>query len=79
MVRPVTNEKDLAALTGRASDPLRPEFRAQMDALRRRVYAALRPKSMYGQPLTGAALGALAAAYVGALNAGGTPTISSAT
>ena len=78
LVRPMTNEKDLAALGTLPPESLRPEFRAQIEALRRRVFSSLRPKQLYGEALTGGALAALAEAYVNAINAGGTPTISTA-
>ena len=79
MVRPVSDERSLAALSGVPWDGLRPEFRAQIEAMRKRVFAAAtRPKALYGKPLNGAMLASLADAYVAALNSGGTPTISSA-
>jgi len=78
MVRPVSDEKQLMNLSSLPVDTLRPEFRAQIDALRKRILGTVRPKTLYGKALNGAMLASLAAAYVGALNAGGTPTISAA-
>jgi hypothetical protein len=46
--------------------------------MRKRVLTTARPKTLYGKPLNGAMLGSLAEAYVAAINAGGTPTISTA-
>lgn len=54
LVRPVMDEKQLMALSSLPGDALRPEFRAQIDAMRRRLATALRPKTLYGKPLNGA-------------------------
>jgi hypothetical protein len=94
MVRPVADEKALMGLgqgggggggqggAGGVSAAdmaaLRPEFLTQVDVLRRKIFTAARPKSLYGKPLTGAMLASLAAAYVTALNSNATPTIATA-
>ena len=78
MVRPVSDETALMKLSDLPAESLRPEFRAQVEALRKRVFAGARPKSLYGKPLNGAMLGSLAEAYCAALNSGSTPTISTA-
>ncbi|KAA0151672.1 hypothetical protein FNF29_04358 [Cafeteria roenbergensis] len=78
MVRPVTDEAKLAGLAAEPWDALRPEFRAQVDALRRRVFTGARPKTLFGQPVSGAMLVELAAAYTGAMNENRAPTISTA-
>jgi hypothetical protein len=87
MVRPVADEKALMALgSGAGGDDkmkeleasLRPEFKLQMEALRKKVVTTARPKTLYGKPLTGAMLASLAGAYVQALNSNSTPTISTA-
>lgn len=54
LVRPVMDEKQLMSLSSLPGDALRPEFRAQIDAMRRRLATALRPKTLYGKPLNGA-------------------------
>jgi hypothetical protein len=96
LVRPCTEEAALKALGAvggggaegggvepggaAAASALRPEFRAGVESLRKRL-AALAPhrcKALYGKALTGALLGRLAEAYAEALNAGGAPVIASA-
>eukprot|EP01138_Halocafeteria_seosinensis_P005506 gb/GECG01005628.1/.p1 GENE.gb/GECG01005628.1/~~gb/GECG01005628.1/.p1 ORF type:complete len:782 (+),score=159.58 gb/GECG01005628.1/:1-2346(+) len=78
MVRPVNDEKQLARLADQPDEELRPEFRKQLEALKKRVFNTVRPKTMYGQPLNGAMLANLAQQYVAALNDNKTPTISTA-
>ena len=78
VVRPVSDEAKLMNLSAVPPEQLRPEFRAQIDAMRKRVLTTARPKTVYGKSLNGAMLGALAEAYVTAINTGGTPTISTA-
>jgi hypothetical protein len=89
MVRPVADEKALMGLGAAAAaagagglealeSQLRPEFRSQVEALRRKVVASARPKALYGRALSGAMLASLAGAYVAALNSSATPTIASA-
>lgn len=78
MVRPVTDESKLAMLAAEPWDGLRPEFRSQVDALRRRVFGGARPKTLFGQPLTGSMLVELARAYTEAINENKAPTISTA-
>lgn len=70
MVRPVTDEKQLMNLSSIPAEGLRPEFRAQIDAMKRRIFSTVRPKTLYGKPLNGAMLASLADAYVAALNTG---------
>lgn len=78
MVRPVSDEKQLMNLSQLPAEALRPEFRAQIDTLRRKVFGAVRPKTLYGKPLNGAMLASLAVAYCNALNSNQAPTISTA-
>jgi Guanylate-binding protein, N-terminal domain/Guanylate-binding protein, C-terminal domain len=78
LVRPVSEEEKLAHLAEQPWEELRPEFRSQMEALRRKVLGGARPKTMFGRALTGPMLASLAEAYVTALNSGETPTISTA-
>jgi hypothetical protein len=78
MVRPVSEEAVLSRLAEQPWDALRPEFQAQLEALRRRVFHGARPKMLFGQPLTGAMLADLTIAYVDALNDNKAPTISTA-
>jgi hypothetical protein len=78
MVRPLNDENLLRALIQQPYDSLRPEFRKQMDTLRKKVSATLKPKKMVGKTLSGPMLVALAENYVSAFNSGGTPVISTA-
>jgi hypothetical protein len=81
LVRPAAEESALQNLgTEEGDDAIRPEFKAGVDALRKKILAsaAARPKALYGKVLTGALFASLVEAYVAALNTGGTPVISSA-
>jgi hypothetical protein len=78
MVRPVSDEAQLVDLTRVPRSGLRPEFRNQVDALRKRVWSAAKPKSLYGNDISGPMLAELAEAYVNAFNDSGAPVISSA-
>lgn len=80
LVRPVSDEKALAVLSSTPLEApvIRPEFRAQLENLRKKLLGSPRPKQLYGRPLTGSMLAGLASAYVTALNTTGTPTISTA-
>lgn len=81
LVRPAAEESALQNLgKDEGGDTIRPEFKAGVDALRKKVLAsaAARPKALYGKVLTGALFASLVEAYVAALNTGGTPVISSA-
>lgn len=72
---------DEATLTDLARAPrssLRPEFRTQVDALRKRVWGTAKPKSLYGNEINGPMLAELAEQYVAAFNDNGAPTIASA-
>lgn len=57
---------------------LRPEFRSQIDALRKRVHTAVRPKTVMGRAVNGTMLCDLAHAYCDALNANQAPEIATA-
>lgn len=78
MVRPVADEAALVDLARAPRSSLRPEFRTQVDAVRKRVWASAKPKSLYGNDVTGAMLAELADAYVRAFNDNSAPTISTA-
>lgn len=77
-VRPVADEAQLVDLARAPRSALRPEFRTQVDAIRKRVWAAAKPKSLYGNDITGSMLAELAEAYISAFNDNSAPTISSA-
>lgn len=78
MVRPAADEKALMQLGELGWDALRPEFRSQVEVLRKKIFGSARAKSLYGKPLSGAMLASLATAYVQALNSNAAPTISTA-
>lgn len=77
-VRPVADEAQLAELSSLPRSALRPEFRAQVDAIRKRVWTTAKPKTLYGYDVNGAGLAELVVAYCQAFNEHGTPTIASA-
>ncbi len=78
IVRPVGDEATLRNIDKVSYESLRPEFRAKMDTLVKKVFANMRPKSIDGQPLTGEMFANLLEQYVGAFNGGAVPSISSA-
>ena len=78
LVRPITDEKQLQRMATLDAKDLRSEFRAQMDTLRERVRAQVRPKTVEGVTVTGSAYLSLADAYVRAINGGTVPVIHSA-
>ena len=78
LVRPVTDEKALQRMASLDVKDLRGEFRGQMEALRNRVVEQVRPKTVEGVMVTGAAYLSLANAYVQAINGGTVPVIHSA-
>jgi Guanylate-binding protein, N-terminal domain/Guanylate-binding protein, C-terminal domain len=78
LVRPVVDEKQLSVLSELSEDLLRPEFRAQLDATKKKIFTSVKPKTMFGKPLNGSMLASLAIAYVNAINSGSAPTIATA-
>lgn len=57
---------------------LRPEFLAQVDSLRQRVLANVKPKTIRGHEMTGSEWLTLVELYVEAINEGVVPSIQSA-
>jgi hypothetical protein len=80
MVRPCTNESQLQNLDAMPNKQLRPEFVAQAEELRDKIFAAAvaRPMHVKGYPLTGAMLAMLCESYVAAVNDGRVPDIKDA-
>jgi hypothetical protein len=80
MVRPCTNESQLQNLDAMPNKQLRPEFVAQAEELRDKIFAAAvaRPMHVKGYPLTGAMLAMLCESYVTAVNDGRVPDIKDA-
>lgn len=78
MVRPLNDENLLRELIQQPYDSLRPEFRKQMETLRKNVSTTLKPKKMMSKALSGPMLVALAENYVAAFNSGEAPVISTA-
>lgn len=78
MVRPISDEKKLNRLFDVPWEEIRPQFRKQLEGLRRKVLGGAKPKILFGQALDGPMLASLAEAYVEALNQQGTPVISTA-
>ena len=78
LVRPVNKEEELQRLATIALDAMRPEFQAGMNALKEKIFARVKPKVLFGNPLQGKHLAALTESYVDALNTGSVPTIATA-
>eukprot|EP00826_Nyctotherus_ovalis_P047029 TRINITY_DN5361_c0_g1_i1.p2 TRINITY_DN5361_c0_g1~~TRINITY_DN5361_c0_g1_i1.p2 ORF type:complete len:468 (-),score=136.33 TRINITY_DN5361_c0_g1_i1:233-1636(-) len=78
LVRPLSDEKALREIDKVPYENLRPEFRAKMELLIRKVYSNIRPKVIDGQPLTGEMFATLLEQYVAAFNGGTVPTIETA-
>lgn len=77
IVRPVADEDDLKYVNQQPFESLRPEFRAQVDAFTRKVYASLKPKVLEGVPVSGPMFVSLATEYCKAMNNSAVPTIKS--
>ena len=78
LVRPVEDEKKLQRLAQLTERDLRPEFVAQINRLRQRVYEQAKEKTVEGSPINGPAYLALAHTYLQSMNSGGIPVIHSA-
>jgi hypothetical protein len=78
MVRPTEEEHDLQRLQEMDTDSIRPEFVAQMNELRRKIYLKVKPKEINKQLVTGEMLLELCHAYTEAINKGNVPCIESA-
>jgi len=78
LVRPLTDERALRAIDQVPYEQLRPEFKAQMDALKVKIFKEASVKSINGKPLNGEALCMMIQHYVDALNSNKVPTINSA-
>jgi hypothetical protein len=77
-VRPVADESQLAELPTLPPSALRPEFRKDVDSLRRKILSTVHVKTVFGKEVNGAMLAELAIAYCAALNDNAAPTISTA-
>ncbi|MEW5312047.1 MAG: hypothetical protein WDW38_003708 [Sanguina aurantia] len=78
LVRPLTDENKLAVLDIVPREQLRPEFRQGVDSLLKVIFGKAQPKRFGTQVVTGPVLAGLVEAYVGAINNGAVPTISTA-
>ncbi|TYZ65842.1 hypothetical protein PybrP1_008089 [[Pythium] brassicae (nom. inval.)] len=78
LVRPVTDELALRRAAELPESALRPEFVAQMAAVRARVLAAVAPKQLVGKVIDGAQLAHLARCYTAAMTSGAVPDIRAA-
>lgn len=78
LVRPVSDEDTLRHIQQVPFESLRPQFQEQAEAFVRKVYGSLRPKTVQGSFVSGAALVGLAAEYCSAINSSAVPTIQSA-
>ena len=78
LVRPVSDESQLAHLEAVPPEQLRPEFRQGLSKLMEICFARAQPKRMGRTVLTGPILAGLVTAYVDAINKGAVPTIATA-
>ncbi len=78
MVQPVVDEAKLQKLQQVPDEELKPQFLKALQRLRNMVVEEARPKIMFGQPVSGGMLAALAQQYVDAINDSKAPVISSA-
>ena len=78
MVRPTEDERDLQKLQEMQNERMRPEFLAQMEALRAKIFKRVKPKALNGRCVTGETLLELCEAYTQAINSGNVPCIESA-
>ncbi|KAL5213276.1 hypothetical protein ABZP36_024123 [Zizania latifolia] len=77
LVRPLNNENELQRLDQIPIEKLRPEFQAGLDELTRFILERTRPKQVAGTVMTGPVLAGLTQSFLGAINNGAVPTISS--
>lgn len=78
MVRPTEREKDLQRLDEIDNNSLRPEFVAQVEAIRTKIFSRVKPKKINDQPLNGNLLVSLCKGYMDAINKGHLPNVESA-
>ncbi|KAL4859356.1 Guanylate-binding protein 5 [Chlorella vulgaris] len=78
LVRPVTDEEQLAELDSMPTASMRPEFRDGLQRLTHLIFSKAQPKRLGSQILNGPMLAGLAQAYVDAINNGAVPTIATA-
>lgn len=74
----MSDESLLVDLSRAPKTALRKEFVKEVEGVKRRVYTNAKPKSLYGNEISGEMLAGLAEAYVEAFNDSGAPVISSA-
>lgn len=79
LVRPLHDEAQLQEIDTVGFANLRPEFRDGVDALKTYLYEShLRPKEIGGRPLNGSSFCGIVEQYIGAIEGGSVPTISTA-
>eukprot|EP00946_MAST-07B_sp_MAST-7B-sp1_P005284 g5284.t1 len=78
IVRPIDDEAKLHQIDKQPYEALRPEFRTQMENMRKRVLAQLTAKLLRGKAMSGSMFATLVRTYVGAMNTDGVPTITTA-
>ncbi|KAL0477554.1 guanylate-binding protein [Acrasis kona] len=71
MVRPVIDEEKLQNLCSVPEEEIRPEFKHQVNALKKHVYSKIKPKELHGNKLNGRMFINLCKSYINALNEGG--------
>jgi len=75
MVRPLEDEAALQKLDDAADSDLRPEFVAQMQQAKNKVFKKIKPKLLNGNTFNGSMLVELINAYINAINGGQVPNI----
>ena len=74
----MSDESQLAELPTLPTSSLRPEFRRDLENLKKKVQSTVRVKTIFGKEVTGGMLAELAIAYVAAINDNAAPTITTA-
>lgn len=75
MVRPTEREKDLQRLDQIDNTNLRPEFVAQVESIRAKIYNRVKSKKVNDKALNGQLLVALCKGYMEAINKGALPNV----
>lgn len=75
MIRPVEDEKLLQRLDELDNTMLRPEFVAQVESAKTKIFNKVKPKSINGKFLTGSMFVELIKGYIDIINKGSIPTV----
>jgi len=78
LVRPIHDERKLQRLIKEPYHRLRPQFRKELEELKKKIFASPKFKMVNGRCLNGSALAQLTQVYVKGINKGGLPPIETA-